>query len=164
MQTRASANCLLAALAAVVFVASIRPGVASKEGHTVAPACQMLVSAAIYDRDYPPREVGLCNADEHCLDTQRFIAQQLGKTIPELTCVGVRESSPQAATTFFDNIYDNACLAAGLTLATGRIEGDERGLQKQIALCNRSPDKDACRAVLSALADKPVDLRGLTCE
>jgi hypothetical protein len=162
MQMRASASWLFACLAAAAFVASARPGVAG-HGQTVAPACQNLVAAAAYDREYPRREVGLCNADEHCRDTKRFIAQQLGKTIPELTCGGVREASPQAATKFFDNIFDNVCLAVGLALASGQIE-DEGGLRKTIALCNRAPDKDACRVVLSALEDKPIDLRGLTCE
>ena len=162
MQMRSSANWLFACLAALAFVASARPGIAGHD-QTVSPACQMLVSAAVYDQKYPRREVGLCNADEHCLDAKRFILQQFGRTIPELTCAGVRESSSQAATKFLANIYDNACLAAGLSLASGQV-GNEGGLRKTIALCNRSPDKDACRAVLSALEDKPIDLRGLTCE
>jgi len=162
MQMRSSANWLFACLAAVAFVASVRPGVAF-HGQTVAPACQFLISAAVYDKEYPSRQVGLCNADAHCLDTRRFILQQLGKTIPKLTCAGVRESSSEAATTFFDNIFDNVCLAAGLQLASGQID-DERGLRNTIGLCNRSRDKDACRAILSGLEDKPIDLRGLACE
>ena len=163
MRMRASDNWLLACLAAVALVASAHPGVAGRIGQTVAPACQTLVSAAVYDKAFPTREVRVCNADEHCLDTRRFVLQQLGRTIPQLTCTGVRETSPEAATKFFDNIYDNACLSVGLSLASGQI-GDERGLRNTIALCNRSPDKNACRVILSALEDKPIDLRGLTCE
>jgi hypothetical protein len=165
MRMRASANWLLACLAAVAFVASARPGIAF-HGKTVAPACQMLISAAVYDKKYPAREVGQCNADEHCLDTRRFFQQHLGKTIPQLKCTGVRESSSEAATKFFDNIFDTVCLAVGLSLASGQIE-DEAGLRKTIALCNRAPNKDACRDTLdtlSSLEGARIDLRGLTCE
>jgi hypothetical protein len=126
------------------------------------PACAKPPSH-LGDKEYPRREIGLCNADEHCLDTRRFISQQLGRTIPQLTCAGVRESSPQATTTFYDNIYDNACLGVGLSLAGGQID-DERGLRNTIALCNRAPNKDACLVIQSALQDVGEDLRGLTCE
>jgi hypothetical protein len=97
---------------ALAFVASARPSIASDDSKTGATACQTLVSAALYDHEYPP-EVELCNANELCLDAKRFIGQQLGKTIPELTCVGVRQTSSQAATKFFNDIYDNAASRPG---------------------------------------------------
>jgi hypothetical protein len=122
------------------------------------------VDAALYDDEYRPREVELCNANEHCLDAKRFIGQQHGKTIPELMCVGVRESSSQAATKFFNDIYDNACLSAGMALVGGRVEGNEGNFQKAIALCNQSPTKDACRDIQSFLQSVRINLRGLTCE
>lgn len=145
---------------ALAFVASVRPGIGSDEGTT---ACLFIVDAALYDVEYLPRSVELCNANEHCLDAKRFIGQQHGKTIPELTCAGVRESSSQAATKFFNDIYGNACDLAGIALVGGGRSG-ESALQKQIALCNQHPDKSRCHEVKSFVESTGKKPGGLTCE
>jgi hypothetical protein len=146
----------------VAFAASVGPAVAGDNSPVAAAACQSLVESALLGHSQNPRNVEVCNANEHCAAAKRFIAQRHRTAIPGLTCAGASTAKSPEEVEWLYPIFENACALATAAIMTGVVVGN---FQEEVALCNQHPDKRSCQSTMAFIKENHNgDTGGVTCQ